>query len=204
MEKLITITLTVVLLASCSMSKENKANALIKEEMKKMLVIVDSYEDVETKLDSAFSPYDNPKFFKEIITLAQYGMEIERIKEEAKTAKYKMSLYSDSFISSLMKAQYQNAKNEYNEAETKEKELEKKIQIIVEKVKKRLQSKPEFIGYKAEHTYRAKNNAGMISLGKELFLFDKDIEKVITHYNMDGEEYVAYKLLIQEIEENRQ
>lgn len=63
MKKVSVLALLLVLLVSCS-SNEDKANRLIKKEMKKTLFIADSYEPVETQLDSAFAPFDNPELFE--------------------------------------------------------------------------------------------------------------------------------------------
>ena len=59
----ITISLAIFLLSSCNNSPTDKANVLIKDDMRKSLIITDSYEPVETKVDSAFAPFDEPEFY---------------------------------------------------------------------------------------------------------------------------------------------
>jgi hypothetical protein len=56
MKNLLFLVTVIAVFASCNNSPESKANDLIKEEMKKSLYHVDSYDPVETIVDSAFSP----------------------------------------------------------------------------------------------------------------------------------------------------
>src|SRR3712207_6557425 len=98
-------------------SEESKAEALIEEDMKKTLIVVDSYEPVETQLDSAFTPYDQVELIESSFTVMQYGKTIMQAEEEAKLAKMKMSLYEDSHsMGSYEKNGYEEARSEYNEA----------------------------------------------------------------------------------------
>lgn len=58
-----------MLLISCS-SSENKANELIKEQLKSVVKDMDSYEVVETKLETAYEPFDKPSCWKAILRIA--------------------------------------------------------------------------------------------------------------------------------------
>ena len=46
-------------------------------------------------------------------------------------------------------------------------------------LRKQMEFKPEFIGYKMEHSFRGKNKLGATVLNKITFLFDKDLTHVI-------------------------
>lgn len=202
MKKLLFLALASIVFASCNLSEESKAEALIEEDMKKALIVVDSYEPVETRLDSAFTPYDQVEFIESAFAVMQYGKTIMQAEEEAKLAKMKMSLYEDSHsMGSYEKNGYEEARSEYNEAVSRIKTTEEKTKKVVLEIRKMLQKKPEFIGYKAIHSYRAKNNAGQIILGRALYVFDKELRNIVATYDMDGEEFKAYERLMQEVEE---
>ena len=147
--------LATILLAACHNSPIDKANKLIMEEVPKTLYIPNSYDPVETQLDSAFAPYDDPDFCIKTAELQEKEEELQLHKKEAKLAKSIMSIYSDSY-SDYSRNQYQEQKAEYEEANKKIKETEKDIQEISTYLNQREQEQPKFIGYKAYHRYRAK------------------------------------------------
>ena len=60
------LALFAVIVVACGQSQEQKAETLIKENLKKSLYKPESYKPVETKVDSAFAPYDDPAFFEEL------------------------------------------------------------------------------------------------------------------------------------------
>ena len=51
-----------VMLSSCGKSPQDKATAYVEKDMPKSLVKPDSYDPIETKVDSAFAPFDSPDF----------------------------------------------------------------------------------------------------------------------------------------------
>ena len=75
MKKFIYLSFLTLVLVACSQSQEKKAEALIKESLKKSLYKPETYKPVETKVDSAFAPYDDPAFFEELA-------ELEKMKAE--------------------------------------------------------------------------------------------------------------------------
>ena len=71
MKKLLLLTLTVFSIISCSQSPENKANALIQKDVKNTLSHPESYEALETVVDSAFAPFDDPAFYKKTLMIVK-------------------------------------------------------------------------------------------------------------------------------------
>lgn len=63
MKKFFYFAFSTLVLVACSQSQEQKAEVLIKESLKKSLYKPETYKPVETKVDSAFAPYDDPAFF---------------------------------------------------------------------------------------------------------------------------------------------
>ena len=185
---------------ACGQSQEQKAEALIKESLKKSLYKPETYKPVETKVDSAFAPYDDPAFFEEIAKFGKMNSEYVDLEEKAKHAKSSMSIWSGPYQSSFGKNQYQEAKEEYDEANAKIEKLKVKAIKQYEKVANMLQGNHKFIGYKAVHNYRADNNAGNTLIGNTIFFIDKNFEEVT--YSMEVEEYNKVQEAIEQLKEH--
>lgn len=179
--------LVAVVMVACGQSQEQKAEVLIKETLKKSLYKPDTYKPVETKVDSAFAPYDDPEFFNELMELGKILSKYQDLEQNAKHAKSSMLILSDSYISAYNRNEYQEANVNYEEANAQIEKLKVKGRKQYEKVVKMLQGSRKFIGYKAVHNYRADNNAGNTLIGNAIFFIDKNFEKII--YLMETEEY---------------
>lgn len=64
MRRILFLSACTLLLAACSQSPKEKAEALIKENLQSTLYYPDTYAPSSTQLDSAFAPYDDPSFSK--------------------------------------------------------------------------------------------------------------------------------------------
>ena len=195
MKKLFLVVMATLLLAACAKSPEQKAEALIKEQMQKTLYHPDTYAPSGTQVDSAFTPYDDPDFYEKTLKLAKLGMVIDKYDREAKSEKSNMSIWNGPYQSSFGRNNYQEAKEKYNDAISKKEKAMKEASTLGEELKKMANENSKFIGFKATHSYRANNNAGQTVGGKALFLFDKDMKQILASYDMDGEEYKAVEYL---------
>lgn len=86
--------ITITMSASCNLTKESKAEALVKESLKKALYKPDTYKPIETKVDSAFAPYDDPALFKELEKLEELNTEYEGLQIQIKNSKSSMAIWS--------------------------------------------------------------------------------------------------------------
>lgn len=182
-------------MVSCQKSNEDKAADLIKDCMNKSLYHPETYEGVETELDSAFAPFDSPEFFEKTLKVAKIGVEISQAEEEMKDAKSSMAIWSGPYQTAFGKNEYQEAKDKYDTANANKEKATEKAQQLAEQLKAELAKKTTFIGFKARHKYRANNNAGNTVFGEAKFVFDKELTKVIAEYDMEGEEYLAVQQL---------
>lgn len=174
------------MLFACSSSPTDKAQALIKKELPKSLVKPDSYDPIETKVDSAFSPYDSPELFRFVKEVNEMILERDSYKEKARMEKSRMAVYRN-----YSRDEYQDSKAEYEEYIGKQKTLEKRVKKSILKIREVVQQKPQFIGFRAIHRYRADNNAGNTLVGDEVYLLDKDFTQVLAVYG-SLEEYKEY------------
>ncbi len=206
MKKIFYMAFVAIMMVACSQSKEQKAEALIKESLKKSLYKPETYKPVETKVDSAFAPYDDPEFFEELAELGKISYEYQGLEEKAKRAKSSMSIWSGPYMSAYGRNEYQEAKAEYEEISAKIEKLKTKGKKQYEKVVKLLQSSRKFIGYKAVHNYRADNNAGNTLIGNSIFFIDKNFEEIT--YSVEIEDYnqaqETIKLFKEQIEEGNE
>lgn len=187
MKNLYYFVIAAVLFVACEKSQEQKANELIRESLKKTLFKPETYKPVDTKVDSAFAPYDDPDFYQELAKLGNMNSEYMELEEEAKDAKTSMSIWSGPYQSAYGRNQYQEAKEEYEKLNTQMENLKKKGDKQFEKVMSTLQGDKKFIGYKAVHNYRADNNAGNTLIGNTVFFIDKDFTEVT--FTVQLEEY---------------
>ena len=195
MKKIFFVVMATLMLASCVKSPDQKAEALIKEQMQQTLYHPETYAPSTTQVDSAFTPYDDPEFYEKTLKLAKLGMVIDKYSREAKSAKSSMSIWSGPYQCSFDRNEYQEAKEKYNNAISKKEQATKEAKALGEELKKMFNEDSKFVGFKATHTYRANNNAGQTVGGKALFLFDKDMKQIVASYDMDGEEYKAVQYL---------
>lgn len=189
----------VMVMVACGQSQEQKAETLIKESLKKSLYKPETYKPVETKVDSAFAPYDDPAFFDELAELGKMNSEYADLEEKAKGAKSSMSIWSGSYMTAYGRNEYQEAKDDYDEANAKMEKLKTKGRKQYEKVAEMLQGERRFIGYKAMHNYRADNNAGNTLIGNTIFFIDENFTEV--RYSLEVEEYNQIQEAINQLKE---
>lgn len=187
MKKIFYLALVAIVMVACGQSQEQKAEYLIKESLKKSLYKPETYKPVETKVDSAFAPYDDPVFFEELAELGKMNSEYEELESKAKHAKSSMAIWSGPYMSAYGRNEYQEAKSDYEEANAKIEKLKTKGRKQFEKIANMLQVSNKFIGYKAVHNYRADNNAGNTLIGNTIFFIDKNFEEIM--YSMEVDEY---------------
>lgn len=178
MKKVVYLLLLVVVLVSCVQSQEDKANKLIKSELNKSLFKPESYKPVETKVDSAFAPIDDPSLFALLDEYKKIELEIDYVHDKSRLALGKMDIYDGPYQSAYDKVRYNDSKEEYNQ-------LLEEISILKEKahntyldIIKILDSDKRFIGYIAFHNYRADNNAGNTIIGNDVFIIDPEFKEV--------------------------
>lgn len=187
MKKLLFLVIVIAVFASCNNSPESKANDLIKEEMKKTLYHVESYDPVETIVDSAFSPKDDPELIGLLRDLSELSRDLENYESKAKRAKSSMAIWSGPYQSEYDRVQYNEKKDEYDEASAKADKIKEKGRKLYANIYSKLKAQPKFIGFKAIHRYRAQNNAGQTVFGNTAFIIDDKFEKVL--FSCEEEDY---------------
>lgn len=200
MKKVVFVILTIVITA-CSQSPEQKANALIQEKVKNSLNLPETYEAVETIIDSAFAPKDDPAFYEKTLKLSSYMVDYQKNREKADNAERSMSIWKGPYMSEYAKREYNEAKQEYDDCVKLEEKLRNKMQKAYKELEKIAEPGRRFIGFKVTHKFRAQNNAGNTLMGKFVFIMDEDLTKVLASYDTDSEDYIIVQMLYQRFEE---
>ena len=197
------ILLCIITLNSCK-SKEEKALEIIKNEMFKTLYDFESYEPIETNIDSSFSSlYTDTTILRRGYMIAALLDQSDEYIEKIEDAKSTMEIWSDSY-SSYSRNRYNEAKEEFDE------NLEKAI-FVLDIVKSQSDTirniannyVSEFNGWKVSHKFRCKTKGGNPTIGNYTYIFDKDMKSIIYREDIDDEDLNRVKKLIKEAIENK-
>lgn len=154
--------LLAIVMVACS-SKEQKAEALIKDVIVTNIYKPDTYKPVKTVVVEAYSPYDDPDVWQKVKELKDMALEIESLEIQVKYAMGKL-----------------------DEINAKLKKKKTKRDNLYEEVTSKLQAEPAFIGYKAIHNFRADDNAGNTLIGNVVAIIDKDMKHLTGGLELEG------------------
>jgi len=199
MKTIIYIVLVATLMAACTQTPQQKAEALVEETVKKVLFKPDTYDPIETKLDSIVSPYNDPDFYKEVTSFSELLTEVPRCENRIESTKKDLNFYDKSFKDSFFKNEYQEAKKKYEKAVNEYKSLKEKIQKEYEDIAAKLKGEHAFSGYVVAHSFRANNNDGNTLISNYIFFVDKNIENII--YTLNDYEANEFAETINQIKE---
>ena len=186
MKRLVLILMVVPLLVGCG-GRERRAEKISKETVVKNLYYPDTYESVETVVDSAYvTIYTNRDALGAAYEIIDLEREREQLQMDYTNALSSVSLWKDSW-GSFSREQYRQAKEELADAEKKLKNCEadlKRQKTIIRTCYETI-NEGEFCGWIIAHRYRAENGAGMTRMGDILILTDKDMENVVNVFTID-------------------
>lgn len=206
MKKILLLIGIAAFFASCGNSPESKANALIEKELRKQLYKPDTYNPIETSIDSAFSPKDDPVIIEKMKELIPLGEDFEKYQNDVKHAKSSMAIWEGPYQSSFGRNNYEEAKSDYDQASANLEKATAKVQKLLLELDSLLNKKPKFVGWKATHNYRADNNIGSTLIGNSVYIIDENFEKIL--FSCEEEVYKEYQkgleLLKEQINEQKQ
>ena len=177
-------------LTACGKSNEEKANELIKKEMNKVIVNIDTYEPIETIVDSAFAPLMTAGFLNLLEGLPAQIKKYSSLQSDASQAQSLMSIYERQYTAHD-RVMYNQYKEQFESASKQMEEMESKLKTINERVEKATQEKPVFNGYIVRHQYRYTKEDGNKAIGKYTFLTNKDFSAIQAKLDMEDPEIKA-------------
>jgi hypothetical protein len=201
--QLLTIAIIAVMLSSCVMSREHRAESIVKRTVPKILNDASTYEPVSTEVDSAF---ESVYFDKDAAVAAH---ELSRLQESAVRLKMDYdgsrahaSIYSGSYnTSDFAREERSQASQKINEVteqlnENKEKQ-DRQIAIIRDRQSKL--SGGKFCGWRITHSFRCANGYGMKMLSTVILITDKDMKDcnlILSMNELDEDNYYDIKDVI--------
>ena len=140
-----------VIMTSCTLSNEDKAEKLVKETLKDYLYHPDSYEPLSTRVDSMFIDVttiepimETSDEIKELIS------KINKCEREIESAESSMDIWApDGFSSQYSRGEYARAKKEKEEAKSNLDKYTKKLSGKFASLKENIEKyhKGEFTGW---------------------------------------------------------
>ena len=117
------LVLSALVVTSCTLSNEEKAEKLVKETLKDYLYHPDSYEPISTRIDSMFIDVTTIEPIMEISDeIKDLISKINRCERKIESAESSMDIWApDGYSSQFSRGEYSRAKKEKKEEEKKEK-----------------------------------------------------------------------------------
>lgn len=185
-----------LVMTSCTVSNEEKAEKLVKETLKNYLYHPDSYEPLSTKVDSMFIDVTTidpiMKISEDIIGLMS---KINNCEIEIRSAESTMDIYAPNeyFYSQHSRGEYARAKKEKEEAKSDLDKYTKKLSEQLTSLKENVAKyhKGKFSGWAVSHRFRSLNGAGTMSIPGEMIFFCDEEFTTCSGYEFDKLENFA-------------
>jgi len=164
-----------VVMTSCTLSNEEKAEKLVKETLKDYLYHPDSYEPISTRVDSMFIDVTTIEPIMRISEeIKDLMSKINRCKIKIESAESSMDIWAlDGYSSQYTRGEYARAKKEKEEAisdlDKYTKKLSEQIALLKENIAK--YHSGEFTGWVVSHRFRSLNGAGSMTIPGEMIFF---------------------------------
>lgn len=189
-------------LYSCGKSSKEKAQDLAAEYLKGVLYHFDSYEPLETHVDSSFVSLANDKeAIEQTLDMIKFISSLEKIVREKEDAEITMDIYEpDNYSSAYSLGKYNRAKEERDRLQHRLEKAKENIQNRFEEIKARQAELKvgDFSGWRIYHKFKSLNGAKTIDLFGEYILFcDKEFNSIEFAYSK--EEYDAISKMMEAI-----
>ena len=178
---IVTLSLCAValIMASCTLSNDEKAEKLVKETLKDYLYHPDSYEPISTRVDSMFIDVTTIEPIMKISgEISDLISKIDKCEMDIESAETSMNIYApDGYSSRFTRGEYARAKKEKEEAQSDLDKYTKKLSGELTSLKEYVAKyhKGEFTGWAVSHRFRSLNIKGSMAIPEDMiFLCDKE------------------------------
>jgi hypothetical protein len=197
--KSLIITLVALIgLCSCGQSKEEKAQEMAANYLKGVLYHFDSYEPLQTKVDSSFVALSTDREAIELtLDMLKLFQSAQEYADKIESAESSMEIWSPSgYSSAYSKGEYRRAKEERDNNQRLLDKTKDRIQNQFSKIKSRqsyleaeaLLKIGDFNGWKVYHKFKSLNGAGTLDLfGEYVFFCDGDFNEKSAYPKEDYE-----------------
>ncbi|NBJ08955.1 hypothetical protein D1647_22715 [Alistipes sp. Z76] len=185
-------------LCSCGQSKEEKAQEMAANYLKGVLYHFDSYEPLQTKVDSSFVALSTDREAIELtLDMLKLFQSAQEYADKIESAESSMEIWSPSgYSSAYSKGEYRRAKEERDNNQRLLDKTKDRIQNQFSKIKSRqsyleaeaLLKIGDFNGWKVYHKFKSLNGAGTLDLfGEYVFFCDEDFNEKSAYPKEDYE-----------------
>lgn len=165
--------------------RQETAKTMAKKLVCESLYYPDSYDPVNTTVDSVFYNYLTDA---DCLNAAVELIDLRNAYEAAKSS-YEDNDWTIRFHGNPGGAFLEHERNARAEAAAEMKELQPKIERQQEIIRNRSTARDgEFIGWLVIHRYRASNSAGVVSFGNVLFVLDSTMSQCYLRFSLDEDE----------------
>jgi hypothetical protein len=195
MKHVVLLGLAMLSVMSCSQpSAENKVGTFIQESIKKSLNHPESYLAIETVVDSAFAPFDDPVFYEKTLEISKMTLEsldyVRKAQEASRDSKSKGHVHMSDSAKAIS--------NLYNR---KVDSLSAKIQEKGRKLMDMMGTEYRFIGFKVTHVYSVEDDGENATIRKRIFIMDDKLTKSLAEYDASSKEYIMVQTMYRMWEE---
>ncbi len=194
MKHVVLMGLAMLSVISCSQPSENKVDTLIQESVKKSLSHPESYLAIETVVDSAFAPFDDPVFYEKTLEISKMTLEsldyVRKAQEASRDVKSKGHVHMSDSAEAIS--------NLYNR---KVDSLSAKIQEKGRKLMDMMGTEYRFIGFKVTHVYSVEDDGENATIRKRIFIMDDKLTKSLAEYDASSKEYIMVQTMYRMWEE---
>ena len=165
--------------------RQETAKTMAKKLVCESLYYPDSYDPVNTTVDSVFYNYLTDA---DCLNAAVELIDLRNAYEAAKSS-YEDNDWTIRFHGNPGGAFLEHERNARAEAAAEMKELQPKIERQQEIIRNRSTARDgEFIGWQVIHRYRASNSAGVVSFGNVLYVLDSTMSQCYLRFSLDEDE----------------
>ena len=194
MKQIFLILSIVPFLFGCVQTREQRGAEIAKSEMMKRLYDADSYEPIETHIDSAYtSIYTDLAVIRAVHDLIELNADEqkERLQRQYNSAKSSAAIWSDSRgWSSYAREKYRQAKEEMDDYANQLKELDEEVKVKMNVIRDHANavSEHQFCGWNIYHRFRCANRLGMHQISDVLIIVDENMEYVNGCFILDDDD----------------
>ena len=187
MKQIFLILSIVPFLFSCAQTREQRGAEIAKSEMMKRLYDADSYEPIETQIDSAYtSIYTDLAVIRAVHDLIELNADEkkERLQRQYNSAKSSAAIWSDS------RGWSSYAKEEMDDYANQLKELDEEVKVKMNEIRDHANavSEHQFCGWNIYHRFRCANRLGMQQISDVLIIVDENMEYVNGCFILDDDD----------------
>lgn len=190
MKQIVLIGLAVLSVMSCSQPSEDKVKTLIRESVSRSLSHPGSYMVIETVVDSAFAPFDDPVFREKTLEICRMTVENLEYVRKAQEAGQDIHPKEYALMTDSEKVQYRHYKEISNFCEEKVDSLSARIKEKGMSLMEMVGTGYRFIGWKVTHEFYATDEMGFTVRRRKVYIIDADKTRILAEYDTASKEYI--------------